>query len=314
MTAEQSATHGANPVDDGAGHSTRVAVEPGQPVVDGLVRLLDLEAIEENIFRGRSPKVSLQRVFGGQVAGQALVAAGRTVDAERSVHSLHSYFIRPGDPAVPIVYTVDRLRDGRSFSIRRVTAVQHGEPIFVLSASFQLTQCGIDHQTAMPDVPLPDDLPSLADRYVGFDEVAARYERFPRPFDLRYVDDPAWVQREHGPRESGRHRVWLRADGRLPDDPLLHVCALTFASDLTLLETVLVHHGLAWGADPVITASLDHAMWFHRPFRADEWFLYDMASPSASGGRGLAMGQLYAIDGRQIATVMQEGMLRIPSG
>ncbi len=250
MTAEPRTVPGAEST-DGA----------GQSVVDGLVRLLDLEPIEENIFRGLSPNVSLQRVFGGQVAGQALVAAGRTVSQDRSVHSLHSYFIGPGDPAVPIVYTVDRLRDGRSFSIRRVTAVQHGEPIFVLSASFQLAQGGIDHQTPMPDVPPPESLPTIDERCQGYD----------------------------------------------------HVCALTFASDLTLLESVLVHHGLAWGIDPVISASLDHAMWFHRPFRADEWFLYDMSSPSASGGRGLAMGQLYAKDGRHIASVVQEGMMRVPS-
>jgi acyl-CoA thioesterase-2 len=229
------------------------------------------------------------------------------------VHSLHSYFIRPGDPKVPIVYTVERARDGRSFSIRRVTAIQHGEPIFVLAASFQLRQGGIDHQAPMPDVPLPDELPTLEERYAGYDEVAAWFEQVPRPFELRYVDDPPWVQRSHGPRGDGPHRIWLRADGRLPDDPLIHVCALTFASDLTLVETVLVHHGLAIGLDPVVTASLDHAMWFHRPFRADEWFLYDMASPSACGGRGLAMGKIFALDGRHIVSVVQEAMLRVPT-
>ena len=290
-----------------------VEARSGQPVVDALVKVLDLEAIEVNMFRGRSPQVSHQRVFGGQVAGQALVAAGRTVDADRAVHSLHSYFIRPGDPKVPIVYTVERARDGRSFSIRRVTAIQHGEPIFVLAASFQLRQGGVDHQAPMPDVPLPDELPALEERYAGYDEVAAWFERVPRPFELRYVDDPPWVQRSHGPRGDGPHRIWLRADGRLPDDPLIHVCALTFASDLTLVETVLVHHGLAIGLDPVVTASLDHAMWFHRPFRADEWFLYDMASPSASGGRGLAMGKIFALDGRHIVSVVQEAMLRVPT-
>ena len=290
-----------------------VEARSGQPVVDALVKVLDLEAIEVNIFRGSSPQVSHQRVFGGQVAGQALVAAGRTVDADRAVHSLHSYFIRPGDPKVPIVYTVERARDGRSFSIRRVTAIQHGEPIFVLAASFQLRQGGIDHQAPMPDVPLPDELPTLEERYAGYDEVAAWFERVPRPFELRYVDDPPWVQRSHGPRGDGPHRIWLRADGRLPDDPLIHVCALTFASDLTLVETVLVHHGLAIGLDPVVTASLDHAMWFHRPFRADEWFLYDMASPSASGGRGLAMGKIFSLDGRHIVSVVQEAMLRVPT-
>jgi acyl-CoA thioesterase II len=194
-----------------------------------------------------------------------------------------------------------------------VTAIQHGEPIFVLAASFQLRQGGIDHQAPMPDVPSPDELPTLEERYAGYQGVAAWFERAPRPFQLRYVDDPPWVQRAHGPRGAGPHRVWLRADGRLPDDPLIHVCALTFASDLTLVETVLVHHGLAIGLDPVVTASLDHAMWFHRSFRADEWFLYDMASPSASGGRGLAMGRIYALDGRHIVSVVQEAMLRVPS-
>jgi acyl-CoA thioesterase-2 len=285
----------------------------GQAVVDGLVRLLDLEPIEVNIFRGVSPKDEHQRVFGGQVAGQALVAAGRTVDSDRSVHSLHSYFIRAGDPGVPIVYTVERVRDGRSFSIRRVMAIQHGEPIFVLSASFQLAQGGFDHQSPIPDVPSPDELPTLEQRYADYPEVAAWYARRPRPFELRYVDDPPWAQRRHGPRGDAPHRVWLRADGRLPDDPLIHVCALTFASDLTLLESVLVHHGLAWGFDPVLSASLDHAMWFHRPFRADEWFLYDMSSPSASGARGLARGEIFALDGRHIVSVVQEGMMRVPT-
>jgi acyl-CoA thioesterase-2 len=285
----------------------------GQAVVDGLVRLLDLEQIEENIFRGTSPKVSLQRVFGGQVAGQALVAAGRTVERDRGVHSLHSYFIRPGDPTMPIVYTVDRVRDGRSFSTRRVVAIQHGKAIFSLSASFQLRQDGIDHQSPMPDVPRPDELPTLEQRWEDFGPDAAYLRKLPRPFDLRYVDDPPWSQHAQGPRGFAPHRVWMRANGHLPDDQLLNVCALTFASDITLLDSVLVHHGLAVGVDPVVMASLDHAMWFHRPFRADEWFLYDMCSPSAAGGRGLAYGRIFTHDGRHIVTVMQEGMLRVPS-
>jgi acyl-CoA thioesterase-2 len=202
----------------------------GQAVVDGLVRLLDLEPIEQNIFRGVSPNVSLQRVFGGQVAGQALVAATRTVEADRSVHSLHSYFIRPGDPAVPIVYLVERVRDGRSFSVRRVLAIQHGQPIFTLSASFQLGQGGIDHQQQMPEVPRPDELPTLAERLEGFEELRAMFSRIPQAFDIRYVDDPPWVQRALGPREHQPHRIWMKADGVLPDDPTLHVCVVTFAS------------------------------------------------------------------------------------
>ena len=283
----------------------------GQSVVDDLVRLFDLEQIEEDIFRGISPAVSLQRVFGGQVAGQALIAAGRTVDGDRRVHSLHSYFLRGGDPAMPTLYMTERLRDGRSFSVRRVVAVQHGQPIFTLSASFQLDQPGIEHSTPMPDVPAPDGLPTLAERYRGNEERLGPLPRLPRPFDLRYVDDPPWQQRAHGPRESGVHRIWMRADGRLPDDPLTHVCALTFASDLTLLDSVLTRHGLSWGFDPLVVASLDHAMWFHRPFRADEWFLYDTQSPSASGSRGLAEGRFFAADGTQLGTVMQEGMIRL---
>ena len=288
-------------------------VPTGQLVVDTLVDLLDLEAIEENIFRGVSPKVSMQRVFGGQVAGQALVAAGRTVEAGRGVHSLHSYFIRPGDPDVPIVYTVERLRDGGSFSVRRVLAIQHGKPIFILSASFQLEQGGIDHQSDMPDVPPPEGLPTLFDRLEGFDEFALWLRRLPQAFDIRYVDDPPWVQRALGPRESQPHRIWMRADGTLPDEQLLHACVLTFASDLNLLDSVVIHHGLSANMDPITVASLDHAVWFHRPFRADDWFLYESGSPSASGGRGLATGRIFARDGRLVASVAQEGMIRLPS-
>ncbi len=286
----------------------------GQLVVDGLVDLLDLERVEEDIFRGVSPNVSLQRVFGGQVAGQALVAATRTVAADRKVHSLHSYFIRPGDPAVPIVYLVERIRDGRSFSVRRVTAVQHGKPIFTLSASLQLEQGGIDHQRAMPTVPDPEELPTLMQRLAGFEELTLAMRRLPQAFDIRYVDDPPWIQRGLGPRENQPHRIWMKADGVLPDDPTLHVCVVTFASDLNLLDSVLIHHGMAAQLDPISMASLDHAMWFHRQFRADEWFLYDSSSPSASGGRGLATGRFFARDGRLVASVAQEGMIRLPNG
>ena len=281
----------------------------GQALVDGLVELLDLETIEENIFRGVSPQVSLQRVFGGQVAGQALVAAVRTVDTARSVHSLHAYFIRGGDPSVPIVYTVERVRDGRSFSVRRVNAIQHGLPIFALSASFQLDQGGPEYGSRMPAVPRPESLPTLDERMSGFPNL--RGDRLPFPFDVRYVDDPPWQQRAKGPRVEGGNRVWMRAAGRLPDDPLVHVCAMTFASDLTLLDAALVRQGVAWGLDPIVGASLDHAMWFHQPFRADEWFLYESESPSASGSRGLAAGKIFTEDGRHLATVMQEGLLRM---
>ncbi len=280
----------------------------GQPVLDKLVALLDLEKIEENIYRGVSPAHSSVRVFGGQVAGQALVAAGRTVPEERRVHSLHAYFIRGGDPSVPIVYEVDRIRDGRSFTTRRVVAVQHGKAIFSLSASFQKDEPGIDHaETMPPDVPDPESLPTFPELTAGY---GLRFSEIPRPIDIRYVGEPPWVTRTTGERPT-HHRVWMRADGTLADNQLLHVCVLTYASDMTLLDSVLARHGVYWDVDKVLGASLDHALWFHRPFRADEWFLYDSTSPSASGARGLATGRFFTRDGLHVATVVQEGLLRV---
>jgi acyl-CoA thioesterase-2 len=280
----------------------------GQPVLDRLIALLDLEKIEENIFRGVSPAHSPVRVFGGQVAGQALVAAGRTVPEERRVHSLHAYFIRGGDPSVPIIYEVDRIRDGRSFTTRRVIAIQHGKAIFSLSASFQKDEPGIEHAEEMPEgVPAPETLPTLMERAEGY---AIGAHSRPRPIDVRYVNEPPWVTRETGERPA-RNQVWMRADGKLPDQQLLHVCVLTYASDMTLLDSVLARHGVYWDTDKVLGASLDHALWFHRPFRADEWFLYDSASPTASGARGLATGRFFGADGTLIATVVQEGLLRV---
>ncbi|MDQ7802252.1 acyl-CoA thioesterase II [Amycolatopsis sp. A133] len=280
----------------------------GQPVLDRLIALLDLEKIEENIFRGVSPAHSPVRVFGGQVAGQALVAAGRTVAEDRRVHSLHAYFIRGGDPSVPIVYEVDRIRDGRSFTTRRVVAIQHGKAIFSLSASFQKDEPGIEHAEVMPaGVPAPETLPTLMERAEGY---AIGAHARPRPIDLRYVNEPPWVTRQTG-EPPARNQVWMRADGKLPDQQLLHVCVLTYASDMTLLDSVLARHGVYWDTDKVLGASLDHALWFHRPFRADEWFLYDSASPTASGARGLATGRFFAEDGTLIATVVQEGLLRV---
>ncbi|TDP97122.1 acyl-CoA thioesterase-2 [Labedaea rhizosphaerae] len=283
----------------------------GQAVLDGLVTLLDLERIEEDIYRGVSPSGSPVRVFGGQVAGQALVAAGRTVPADRRVHSLHAYFIRGGDPSVPIVYEVDRIRDGRSFTTRRVVAVQHGKAIFSLSASFQVDEPGIEHEAAMPaGVPEPESLPTRAEIVADYQERLGAFAKRPQPIDVRYVTEPPWISRERGPREA-RNQVWMRADGVLPDDQLLHVCVLTYASDMTLLDAVLAKHGVYWGMDKVLGASLDHALWFHRPFRADEWVLYDCESPTASGARGLATGRFFTREGHLVATVVQEGLLRV---
>ena len=279
-----------------------------QDAVDDLIALLDLEAIEVNIFRGVSPDETVQRVFGGQVAGQALVAAARTVEPSAAVHSLHAYFLRPGDPAVPILYEVDRIRDGRSFTTRRVVAIQHGRAIFNLSASFHVHETGFDHQYPIPDdVPDPESLPDFTTRWEPWaDSLGGWFDR-PRPIDTRYVD---WSPPDRKEALAPRHRVWLRADGALPDDPVLHTCVLTYASDMTLLDTTLLPHGGTYRDDQVMMASLDHAMWFHRPFRADEWLLYDQDTPSASGGRGLGRGLIWTQRGDLVVSVMQEGLIR----
>jgi acyl-CoA thioesterase II len=276
-----------------------------------LLDLLDLEQIEVNIFRGRSPEERQQRVFGGQVAGQALVAAGRTVPDDRHVHSLHAYFIRPGDPSVPIVYTVDRVRDGRSFTTRRVSAIQHGKTIFTLSASFQILEDGPEHQSPMPDVPGPETLPTFQDRLEKlFGPIDDAWYR-KRPVDLRHVTPLTWEAAKDESMSGPESKVWLRVDGDLPDDPLLHVCLMTYASDMTLLDTVLLNHGLAWGDKRTMGASLDHAMWFHRPFRADRWLLYAQDTPNASGARGLARGEVFTETGELVVSVVQEGLVRV---
>jgi acyl-CoA thioesterase-2 len=281
-----------------------------QPL-DRLVDLLDLEPIEVDIFRGKQPQESMQRVFGGQVAGQALVAAGRTVEADRPVHSLHAYFLRPGDPSIPIIYEVDRIRDGRSFTTRRVVAIQHGKPIFHLSASFQLVEEGLTHQRPMPEVPDPESLPTMQERMKAYDDELDGWFSRRGPIDIRYVTEPPRVLRDVPGEKEPKSQVWMRADGTLPDDPLLHVCLVTFASDMTLLDSTLVTHGLAFRKDPVALASLDHAMWFHQPFRADEWWLYSQDSPRTIGSRGLAHGEIYTRDGQLTVSVMQEGLMRV---
>jgi acyl-CoA thioesterase-2 len=275
--------------------------------VEDLVDLLDLEAIEVNIFRGAQPREEnplLQRVFGGQVAGQALVAASRTVEPERRVHSLHAYFLRPGDMKIPILYEVDRIRDGRSFTTRRVVAIQHGRAIFNLQASFMVEEAGYEHQAAMPDVPPAESLPTMEARLEAHGlEWAIR----PRPIDVRSVEEPVFLNRDTG--RTTQH-VWFKAAGPLPDDPILHTCVVTYASDMTLLDTSLLPHGKTFGDDSLQMASLDHAMWFHRPFRADDWLLYAQETPSASGGRGLAQGSIFTASGDLAVTVVQEGLIR----
>ncbi len=278
--------------------------------LDMVVELLDLEPIEVNLFRGISPQENRQRVFGGQVAGQALVAAARTVDdPSRLVHSLHAYFLRPGDPSIPILYEVDRIRDGRSFTTRRVVAIQHGQAIFNLQASFHIAETGFDHQLPMPaDIPMPEDLPDFKTRMAPHRTKLGEFYERPRAIDLRYIDAAPFERR--GLSET-RQRVWLRGDGVLPDDPTLHACIVTYASDMTLLDTTVMPHGVAWDDAHVQMASLDHAMWFHRPFRADDWLLYDQETPSGSGARGFAYGSIFTRDGALAVSVVQEGLIRV---
>jgi len=281
--------------------------------IETLLSILDLEPLERNLYRGLSPQVGWQRVFGGQVIGQALVAAARTVEG-RSPHSLHAYFMRPGDPSVPIIYEVDRIRDGNTFTTRRVVAIQHGEAIFSMAASFQIDEPGLDHQIPMPEVPAPEDLPSeaeLKELYLhSAPESVRRYWQRERPIELRPVDLRHYVSRE---ALEPSQAVWVRATGALPDDMDIHRCVLAYASDMTLLDTSLFAHGRGIFDHDLQVASLDHALWFHRTFRADEWLLYAEDSPSASGARGFTRGSLFSHDGRLVASVAQEGLIRLRS-
>jgi len=271
-------------------------------------QILDLEQLEVNIYRGTmwSPESGfLQRTFGGHVAGQSLVSAVRTVSPEYEVHSLHGYFLRPGDATAPTVYVVERLRDGGSFVTRRVNAIQHGETIFSMSASFQLDQSGLEHQDAMPTAPRPDDLPALSESR-AFDD--AGFRQFDE-WDVRIVPQD---QLKYLPGKASQQQVWFRHKDPLPDDHVLHICALAYMSDLTLLGSAQVNH--AEERPHLQVASLDHAMWFMRQFRADEWLLYDQSSPSASGGRSLCEGKIFNQDGEMVASVMQEGLTRYQRG
>ena len=287
-------------------------------VLDELISLLDLEEIERNHYRGQSPDDSWQRVYGGQVLGQALVAASRTVeDPERHAHSLHAYFLRPGDPAVPLLYVVDRIRDGRSFTTRRVVAIQHGRPIFNMSISFQVFESGLEHQFEMPDAPDPETLEPehvirrRQARAAGWkDEDIDRFARA-RPIEMRPIQ--ARVEFATEPMEP-LQTCWMRVAGRMPDDGGLHQCALAYLSDWSLLDTCIWPHGVSWMQGNLQTASLDHAMWFHRPFRADEWMLYVQDSPASGGARGFNRGLIYTQDGTLVASVAQEGLIRLRSG
>jgi len=285
-------------------------------VVTDLLDLLELEPLEHNIYRGQNRDLATGRVFGGQVFAQALVAARRTVPEGREAHSVHGYFLREGDLKVPIVYFVDRPRDGKSFTSRRVTAIQHGEAIFHLSASFHIPEPGLDHQSAMPDVPAPESLPS------ELEQLRARAHKLPesfrdvltqdRPIDIRNISplDP-WSRQQRAEGVDARRQVWFRLTERIGDPLMLHQAVLAYASDYGFLPTALLPHGIAFRDPRLFIASLDHTVWFHRPFRADEWLLYVSDSPSAFGARGFVRGAVYQRDGTMVASVAQEGLLRL---
>ncbi len=281
-------------------------------VLDDLVKLLALERIEENLFRGQSQDLGWGTVFGGQVLGQALSAAAQTVPRERQVHSMHAYFLRPGDVSRPIVYDVDRIRDGNSFTTRRVVAIQNGQPIFNLAASFHKEEPGFDHQQPMPVAPAPEGLKSDRERFAA---AASRLPKFAlqgataeRPIELRIVEPEDDLF--HPARRDPQRMVWLRAVAPLPDDPALHAYLLAYASDFSFVTTALLPHGVTWLTPGMQIASIDHVMWFHRPARIDEWLLYVMDSPSAYGARGVARGLIFDARGRLVASAAQEGLLR----
>ncbi len=282
----------------------------GKALTD-LLALLDLERLEENLYRGRGPSAGWQRVYGGQVLGQALVAAVRTVPTDRLAHSAHAYFLLAGDPKAPIIYDVERIRDGASFTTRRVKAIQHGRAIFAMSVSFHKHEASFDHGATMPLVPEPEALATEKELLARLlphlpDNIRSYWER-ERPIELRLVEPSRYFERE--PRLPLQH-VWMRASGRLPDETALHQCVLAYASDFTLLETALIAHGKLMYDPDIQLASLDHAMWFHRPFRADEWLLYVQDSPSAHGARALCRGNVFSRAGELVASVAQEGLVR----
>ena len=281
--------------------------------IQELIEILNLEPLELNLFRGRSPQSRWQRVFGGQVVAQALVAACRTVDdvTTRPPHSLHAYFMLGGDPKVPIIYEVDRIRDGKSFTTRNVVDIQHGRAIYSMSVSFHVHEEGLSHQFPMPNVPQPDALPDeteLKERiWPRMPEPVRRYYERERPIELRPVEYGRYLGETWN---DGHFHVWMRATGTLPNEPAIHQCVLAYASDMMLLDAALIPHGRSVFSEDIMAASLDHALWFHRPFRADAWLLYAQDSPNLSDSRGFSRGLIFASDGTLVASVAQEGLLR----
>jgi acyl-CoA thioesterase-2 len=274
-----------------------------------LLGLLDLETIGDDAFRGHHPAQVSSRTFGGQLVSQALMAAGRTVDGDRPIHAINGHFIRGGDVKAPIEYRVERHRDGRAFANRQVTAYQGDNELFVMLAAFQDSGTGLEHAVEIPDVPLPESLPPLGDRLSGYEATLPHFVGALKPIDMRYANDPAWILKGTGEKLT-HNRVWMRPDGALPDDSLIHAAVLAYSSDTTVLDSILTTHGLSWGHDRIVAATVNHSIWFHRPFRFDDWVLYATESPVAAGSRGLATGRYFSIEGMLMATVVQEGVIR----
>lgn len=285
------------------------SVSMGTGDLDVLLGLLDLEQADEDIFLGQHPEKVWSRTFGGQLVAQAIVAAGRTVGPERPVHAVNAHFVRGGDVKKPIEYRVERHRDGRAFANRTVTAYQDDQELFVMLAAFQDYGKGLEHATPQPQVPDPDGLPRVEESFEGLEDRLQMFVNAPHPIDMRYTNDPAWILKNTG-ETLNHNRVWMKADGTLPDDPLIHVAALGYSSDTTVLDSIITTHGLSWGFDRIVAATVNHSIWFHRPFRFDEWALYATQSPVAAGQRGLAMGHFYSRAGELLATVVQEGVIR----
>jgi acyl-CoA thioesterase II len=290
--------------------SIDIETTQGEPTPDlrVLLGLLDLESIGEDTFLGDHPEKVWSRTFGGQLVSQAIIAAGRTA-GDRPLHAINAHFVRGGDVKKPIEYHVQRHRDGRALANRTVTASQDGQELFVMLAAFQDWGKGLEHAHEGPDVPDPETLPRVEESFVGFEDKLEMFIKAPHPIDMRYTNDPSWILKGTG-EKLNHNRVWMKADGELPDDPLLHVATMGYSSDTTVLDSIITTHGLSWGLDRIVAATVNHSIWFHRPFRFDEWVLYATESPVAAGSRGLATGRFFSLEGQLLATVVQEGLIR----
>ncbi len=276
--------------------------------LDVLLELLDLEQMDEDVFVGQHPEKVWSRTFGGQLVSQAIMAAGPP-GGDPAREAVNAHFVRGGDVKKPIEYRVDRHRDGRSFANRTVTASQDGQELFVMLAAFQDWGKGLEHAHQQPEVPDPETLPRVEESFEGLEDKLEMFVNAPHPIDMRYTNDPAWILKGTGERLN-HNRVWMRADGTLPDDPLIHVATLGYSSDTTVLDSIITTHGLSWGLDRIVAATVNHSIWFHRPFRFDDWALYATESPVAAGSRGLATGRFYSRSGELLATTVQEGLIR----